>query len=70
MNSIPNWLQEALEQPTIDVPIAGRALGLSRNGSYEAAARGQIKTIEIGRLKRVPTSWLRKVLGLDESAAG
>ena len=69
MNGVPNWLKEALENPTTDVPIAGKALGLSRNGSYEAASRGEIKTIEIGRLKRVPTSWLRKVLGLESEAA-
>lgn len=63
--TVPSWLKAALEQPTIDVPTAGKAFGLSRNSSYEAAARGEIKTIEMGRKKRVPTSWLRNVLGLD-----
>jgi hypothetical protein len=37
-----------------DVPEAGAKLGLSRNGSYEAAARGEIPTIRIGRLLKVP----------------
>ena len=36
------------------VPEAGRLLGLSRNGSYEAAKRGDIPTIRIGRLLLVP----------------
>jgi hypothetical protein len=40
---------------TISVPQAGkRYFGLSRNGSYSAAQRGQIPTIKIGRLLRVP----------------
>ena len=37
-----------------DVPEAGALLGLSRNASYEAAARGDIPTIKIGRLLKVP----------------
>ena len=40
---------------TISVPEAGeRFFGLSRNGSYAAASRGDIPTIKIGRLLRVP----------------
>ena len=39
----------------ISVPEAGRRyFGLSRNGSYAAAARGEIPVIKVGRLKRVP----------------
>jgi hypothetical protein len=48
---------------TISVPEAGRRyFGLSRNGSYAAAARGEIPTIEIGRLKRVPVRALERML--------
>lgn len=36
------------------VPEAGRKLGLGRNAAYEAAARGDIPTIKIGKLLRVP----------------
>jgi hypothetical protein len=40
---------------TLSVPEAGkRFYGLSRNGSYKAAARGDIPTIRIGKLLRVP----------------
>lgn len=40
---------------TLSVPQAGKKyFGLSRNGSYDAAARGEIPTIRIGRLLRVP----------------
>jgi hypothetical protein len=52
------------EQPlTISVPEAGkRYFGLSRNGSYDAAARGDIPTIKIGRLLRVPVRALEQIL--------
>jgi excisionase family DNA binding protein len=38
------------------VPEAGSLLGLSRNGSYEAARRGDLPTIRVGRLLLVPKS--------------
>jgi len=46
---------------TISVPAAGKRLaGLSRNGSYAAAARGAIPVVRIGRLLRVPVLALQK----------
>ena len=48
---------------TISVPEAGkRYFGLSRNGSYEAASRGDIPTIKIGRLLRVPVRALERMI--------
>ena len=48
---------------TISVPEAGkRYFGLSRNGSYDAAERGEIPTIRIGRLLRVPVRALERML--------
>jgi excisionase family DNA binding protein len=44
----------AAERLVYTVPEAGRLLGLSRNGAYEAARRGDIPTIRIGRLLLVP----------------
>jgi excisionase family DNA binding protein len=51
------------------VPEAGRLLGLSRNGAYEAAKRGEIPTIRIGRLLLVPKYPFHRLVGLnaDES---
>jgi hypothetical protein len=44
---------------TLSVPLAGkRYFNLSRNGSYAAAERGEIPTIRIGRLLRVPVRQL------------
>jgi excisionase family DNA binding protein len=49
-------------EKTISVPEAGRWLGLGRNASYEAARRGDIPTIRIGRLIRVPVVALERKL--------
>jgi hypothetical protein len=64
---VPDWLDAILREPTTSVPLAGKALGLGRNASYEAARRGNIKTIRMGKLKRVPTAWLRRELQIDPS---
>jgi hypothetical protein len=50
-------------------PDAGRALGLSRNGTYEAARRGEIKTLRFGRLRKVPTAWLLEMCGQSPRTA-
>jgi len=48
---------------TISVPEAGRKyFDLSRNASYAAAARGDIPTIRIGKLLRVPVRVLERML--------
>jgi len=54
-------------RPTVEVwPYAGPALGYrSKSASYDAARKGLIRVIEMGRKRPVPTRWLRHVLGLD-----
>ena len=48
---------------TMTVPEAGRLyFDLGRNASYEAARRGDIPTIKIGRLLRVPVVALERML--------
>jgi len=48
---------------TISVPEAGQKyFGLSRNGAYAAAERGEIPTVRIGRLLRVPVRALERML--------
>ena len=48
---------------TLSVPEAGkRYFNLCRNCSYEAAARGEIPTIKIGRILRVPVRALERML--------
>jgi hypothetical protein len=60
-------LKALLSHPTASIPEVGRiCFGLSRNGSYKAAAEGSFPTIKVGKNKlRVPTANLRKLLGLE-----
>ena len=66
MDDIRQLLNERLTVPLW--PTAGKALDLKRGATYRAAAAGEIKTISIGRLKKVPTKWLREKLGLEPAA--
>jgi hypothetical protein len=51
---------------TITVPEAGKEyFGLSRNASYAAAERGDIPTIKIGRLLRVPVRALEEMMNVS-----
>jgi hypothetical protein len=48
---------------TISVPTAGRRyFGIGKNLSYDAARRGQIPTIRVGRLLRVPVAAMERLL--------
>jgi hypothetical protein len=68
MEEIKRLLNENVVLPLW--PETGKTiLGLSKGSTYAAAARGDIRTVQLGRLKRVPTAWLKQKLGLDESAA-
>jgi hypothetical protein len=53
----------AMEPKTLTVPDAGRIyFDLGRNASYEAARRGDIPTIRIGKLLRVPVGAMERKL--------
>jgi hypothetical protein len=64
----PKWTQKEYhmieDAPlTLSVPEAGkRYFGLSRNAAYEAAARGDLPVIRIGRLLRVPVRAMERML--------
>ncbi len=53
------------EKPkTMSVPEAGKVYyDLSKNASYEAARRGDIPTIRVGRLLRVPVAVMERRVG-------
>jgi hypothetical protein len=46
------------------IPEAGAMVGLSRNGSYDAARRKEIPVLEFGRKKIVPKALWHQKLGL------
>jgi len=55
--------QDQSRPKTLTVPKAGEIYyGLGRNASYEAAKRGDIPTIRVGRLLRVPVAAMEKRL--------
>jgi hypothetical protein len=47
---------------TISVPEAGRRLGLGKNGSYAAAARGEFPVLRFGSRLRVPVVAFERML--------
>ena len=48
---------------TISVPEAGKVYyDLSKNASYEAARRGDIPTIRVGRLLRVSVAAMERIV--------
>lgn len=55
------------EFAVLTVPEAGAKLGIGRNSAYAAAARGEIPTIRIGGLLRVPKAALAKMLEPKEA---
>ncbi|GAA2621972.1 helix-turn-helix domain-containing protein [Actinomadura fulvescens] len=60
----PTGIPDLQKRPTLTVPEAGRVLGLSRAAAYEAAKRGDLPTLRIGRRMVVPTAHLLGMLGL------
>ena len=61
-----------MDQPkTLTVPEAGRVyFDLGRNASYEAARRGDIPPIRIGRLLRVPVVQMERKLETAANGEG
>ena len=60
-------MKEIVERRTLTIPEVAKMLGLSRNKTYEAARRGDIPTIKIGRRILVPVAALERKLQGAES---
>lgn len=58
-------MQRAAERLTYNIEEAGQLLGLGRNASYEAAKRGELPTIKIGRRLLVPKAALHRMLNIE-----
>ncbi|MEE9201814.1 MAG: helix-turn-helix domain-containing protein [Dehalococcoidia bacterium] len=50
------------EKLTLTVPQAAQALGICRGTAYEAARRGELPTVRIGRRLLVPRAALERLL--------
>ena len=54
---------EAAPPKTLSIPEAGHLyFCLSKNGSYDAASRGEIPFIVVGRLKRVSVAKMEQIM--------
>jgi hypothetical protein len=56
--------------PTVDLPLANRALGISKGHGYGLAKRGEypVRLLKLGGSYRVVTADLRTLLGLSDAA--
>jgi excisionase family DNA binding protein len=61
--------REHTERLVYTVPEAARLLGLGRNAAYDAAKRGDIPTVRIGKLLFVPKIPLQRMLGVVAAPA-
>jgi excisionase family DNA binding protein len=60
-----------MEQLTLTVEEAARALGINRNSAYEAARNGELPAIRIGRRLLVPKVAFQRLLeGARQKPAG
>ena len=57
------------ERLTLTVDEAGKALGLSRCGAYEAVARGEIPSVKVGRRILVPRAALERMLDVHSTSS-
>lgn len=55
-----NGFEDKLELLAISVPKAGASIDLGRSAAYEAAKRGDIPTVRIGRRLLVPLKRFRQ----------
>ena len=56
-------------EPTMQVERVAKALGISRNATYNGVESGEIPSIRIGRRIVVPTAAVRRMLQLDRDLA-
>jgi hypothetical protein len=64
-------MSEKHQEEPLTIPLwpdAGQMANLSRNSTYAAAARGEIPTIQFGKLKRVPLKKFRRMLEGETAA--
>jgi excisionase family DNA binding protein len=54
------------DRPTVPVPEAAEILGIGRGTAFKAANDGELKVLKFGRRMVVPTSELKRMLGIEE----
>jgi excisionase family DNA binding protein len=59
-------MKSTLERRTYSVEEAGKLLGIGRNPAYEAAKRGQIPVIRVGKRVLIPKAALDRLLAGED----
>ena len=59
-----------MERKTLNLEEAAKALGISRSSAYEAARKGEIPTIRIGKRLLVPLAALERLLSDAGQSSG
>ncbi|SFV14520.1 DNA binding domain-containing protein, excisionase family [Methylobacterium sp. 174MFSha1.1] len=62
-------MREVLTRAWVDIPCTARFLGIGKNAAYRAVKAGEIPSVKIGGLIRVPTAPLREMAGLPAHEA-
>ncbi len=60
-------MREVLTRAAVDVPLAGRMLGISKNTAYRAVRDGSLPAVKVAGQFRVPTAKLREMLGIPSA---
>jgi len=55
-------VEKFCKKKTLTIPETAEILGIGRSSAYEAARRGEIPTIRIGKLLLVPAAQLDRLL--------
>ena len=55
-------MEKSFKKKTLTIPETAEVLGIGRSSAYEAARRGEIPTIRIGKLLLVPVAQLDRML--------
>ena len=62
-------LEDLRRRATITVPEAALLLGIGRSACFEAARRGELPTLRLGRRVLVPVPALLRMLGSSDDGA-
>ena len=61
-------MRDRIDRLTVTIPEVAEALGIGLNQAYEAAKRGEIPTIRIGKRILVPKAALDRLLEVKSPA--
>ncbi|MBL8609748.1 MAG: helix-turn-helix domain-containing protein [Myxococcales bacterium] len=61
--------QVQVERLAFTIPEVCEALGLSRQGVYNLLSRGELRSVTIGRSRRIPRTEVERLAGITSGGA-